>query len=72
MLHDLLKGEIILLKLLALLFELLLDILIPNEDTFKIHPLLLHLKPHLNTLRDEVEPALPVSDLGVEGACVFA
>lgn len=72
MLHDLLKSQVIFLKFLAFLLKLLLDILITNEDTFEVHPFLLYLKPHFNALRDEIESALPVSDLCVEGACVLA
>lgn len=72
MLHDLLKGQVIFLKLLAFLLQLLLDVLIANENALEIHPFLLHLQPHLNALRNEIEPALPISDLGAECACVLA
>lgn len=51
MLHNLLKSQVIFLKLLAFLLELLLDILIADEDALEVHPFLLHLQPHLDALR---------------------
>ena len=72
MFHNLLKSEVIFLKLLAFLLQLLLDVLISDEDALKVHPFLLHLQPYLNALRDKIEAALPVAYLGVECACVLA
>jgi hypothetical protein len=72
MFHDLLEGYIVLLEFFALLFQLLLDILISDEDALEIHPLLLHLQPYLNALGNQIQTALPVADFGVECSCVFA
>ncbi len=54
MLHDLLESEVVLLEFFALLLQLLLDVLVSNENTLKVHPLLLNLQPHLDALRDQV------------------
>lgn len=51
---------------------MLLDVLIANENALEIHPFLLHLQPHLNALRNDIEPALLISDLCAECACVLA
>lgn len=48
MLHDLFESSVVLLKLLAFFFQLLLNILVSNEYSLKIHPFLLDLKPYLN------------------------
>lgn len=55
MIHYFLEGSIIFLKFFAFLFQLLLNILVSNENSFQILPFLLHLHPYLDTLRNQVE-----------------
>ena len=72
MLHDLLESQVVLLEFFALLLQLLLDVLVSNENSLKVHPLLLNLQPHLDALRDQVKTSLPVTDLGIEGTSILA
>lgn len=72
MLHDLLESQVIFLEFFALLLQLLLDVLVSNENSLKVHPLLLNLQPHLDTLRDQVQTPLPVTNPGIEGTSILA
>ena len=72
MLHDFLESGVVLLELLALLFELLLDVFVSNEDTLKIHPLLLHLEPDFDAFCNQIQGFCPVVYFTCEGACVLA
>jgi hypothetical protein len=72
MFHNLFECSVVLLKFFAFLFELLFDIFITYKNSFKVHPFFLNLQPHLDTLRNQIESALPVANASTKSSCILA
>ena len=57
--HDLLEGRVDAVELFGLLGKLQPDVLGADKDGLEVHPLGLHLHPHVDHLRDEAHQLLP-------------
>lgn len=71
MIHNFLKGSIVLFEFFALLFQLLLNVLIPDENSFQILPFFLYLHPYFNAFRNQVQGSFPVSNSRRKSASIL-